>query len=404
MAEDKKRGDDGDELGPGQFYEPFIQNEELMDKLSILDCGREFIRKNNLKPISKHYFAIPTNPGEQFYMFTSLSAWLLRKSGKTFEQPQEYDDPNATISSLLDEVRKFNYKIDFPPSKLKQGCGEQCLYVLSRLSDEAIKYTGFKWKKPVYPEEEVDEQHVVEDENELTLNTVDDTPMFDDVEEDFEEEDEPIMDLEGMKHLNRKNAESTKPEEILESNQDAADWKLEVERVMPQLKVTIRTDNKDWRVHLDQMHQHKDGIETSLTETKTYLDKLHDEISRTLEKIGSREKYLNSQLEHLLHDFRNIQEQSTETKERYRQASGGVTERSRILAEVTEELEKIKSEMEDRGSSMTDGAPLVKIKQAIQQIKKESTQMDIRIGVVEHVLLQAKLKDKATLSKQTHDI
>jgi len=91
---------------------------------------------------------------------------------------------------------------------------------------------------------------------------------------------------------------------------------------------------QDWRVHVEQMHQHKDGIESSLTETKTYLDKLHDEITRTLEKISSREKYINNQLEHLLVEFRAAQEQFTETKERYRQASGGVTERSRLLAEV----------------------------------------------------------------------
>ena len=30
----------------------------------------------------------------------------------------------------------------------------------------------------------------------------------------------------------------------MESNTDYGEWKLEVERVLPQLKVTIRTDNK----------------------------------------------------------------------------------------------------------------------------------------------------------------
>lgn len=83
------------------------------------------------------------------------------------------------------------------------------------------------------------------------------------------------------------------------------------------------------------MHQHKDGIESSLTETKTHLDKLQNEITRTLEKISSREKYINNQLEHLLGDFRGAQEQLSESKERYRQASGGVTERSRLLGEVS---------------------------------------------------------------------
>lgn len=42
-------------------------------------------------------------------------------------------------------------------------------------------------------------------------------------------------------------SESAKQEAILEPTTDAAEWSLEVERVLPQLKVTIRTDNKVWR-------------------------------------------------------------------------------------------------------------------------------------------------------------
>ena len=38
--------------------------------------------------------------------------------------------------------------------------------------------------------------------------------------------------------------ESTKPDSVLESTVDAAEWKLEVERVLPMLKVHIRSDNK----------------------------------------------------------------------------------------------------------------------------------------------------------------
>ncbi|XP_005103543.1 intraflagellar transport protein 57 homolog [Aplysia californica] len=406
MSEDKKRGgDEGEDGGPGLVYMPFVIMEELLDKLRLLDYDKDFSRKMNLKPINRHYFAIQTNPGEQFYMFTSLAAWLLRKAGRQFEQPQEYDDPNATISSILDEVRKYGHAIDFPPSKLKQGWGEHCIYILDRLADEALKSTNFHWKKPQYPEEEMDEENIVEDDSELTLNEIEKTMAIgqnSDVED--ADDDEPMMDLEGMKrlNLNKQNFESSKPEEILESTTDAADWRLEVERVMPQLKVTIRTDNKDWRVHLEQMHQHHEGIETSLTDSRSHLDKLQDEISRTLEKIASREKYINSQLEHLLMNFRSVQDALAETKEKYRQASGGVTERSRTLAEITEELEKVKQEMDERGSSMTDGAPLVRIKQSIHQLKNESKQMDIRAGVVEHILLQAKLKDKTLQNKQVH--
>ena len=44
------------------------------------------------------------------------------------------------------------------------------------------------------------------------------------------------------------------------------------------------------------MHTHKDGIDATLSDTKVYLDKLHQEISKTLEKVASREKYINSQV------------------------------------------------------------------------------------------------------------
>lgn len=40
-------------------------------------------------------------------MFCTLAAWLINKAGHPFEQPQEYDDPNATISNILSELRSL---------------------------------------------------------------------------------------------------------------------------------------------------------------------------------------------------------------------------------------------------------------------------------------------------------
>ena len=92
--------------------------------------------------------------------------------------------------------------------------------------------------------------------------------------------------------------------------------------------------------------------------------------------------YLFLQLEHHIQEFRKCQNRLAEVKEKYSQGSGGVTNLARELAQITEELERVKGEMDQRGTSMTDAAPLVKIKQALTRLKAESTQMDIRIGVV----------------------
>uniref|UniRef100_A0A3P9AA86 Intraflagellar transport protein 57 homolog n=1 Tax=Esox lucius TaxID=8010 RepID=A0A3P9AA86_ESOLU len=406
MADDNRRGED-DERGPGAAYQMFVVMEDLLDKLKLLDYEEEVLSKHNMKPLSRHYFAssayMPSNPGEQFFMFTIIASWLINKAGRPFEQPQEYDDPNATVANILSHLRAFGGLVDFPPSKLKAGSGEHVCYVLDRLAEEALKKTGFTWRRPNYPTEEMEDESVMEDDAELTLSKVEDNMTG---EPDDDDEEENIMDLEALKSRTNQSVSctvlSSKPDNILESNTDATEWNLEVERVLPQLKVTIRTDNKDWRIHVDQMHQHKDGIKSSLKEAKGYLDKLQEEIGKTLEKVGSREKYINNQLEHLIQEYRSTQAKLSEAKELYQQGSGGVTERTRVLAEITEELEKVKQEMEEKGSSMSDGAPVVRIKQSLTKLKQEIVQMDIRIGVVEHTLLQAKLKEKSKMTREMH--
>lgn len=84
--------------------------------------------------------------------------------------------------------------------------------------------------------------------------------------------------------------------------------------------------------------------------------------------------------------------------------SGGVTERSNTLAQIADELESVKAEMEERGSSMTDGTPLVNIRKTLGRLKQELVTMDVRIGVVEHTLLQAKLKDKSNMQRDMHSL
>lgn len=44
-------------------------------------------------------------------------------------------------------------------------------------------------------------------------------------------------------------------------------------------------------------------------------------------------------------------------------------------------------------------APLVNIKRAVGRMKNEITAMDVQIGVLEHSLLQAKLRDKSLLQQ-----
>ncbi|CAL4060380.1 unnamed protein product, partial [Meganyctiphanes norvegica] len=106
----RRGGEDGDEEadgGPGLAYMPFVVMDDLLDKLKLLNYDKEFLQEQRMKPINRHYFAMQTNTGEQFYLFTSLSAWLINKAGRRMNPPEEYDDPNSTVSSILDHLRQL---------------------------------------------------------------------------------------------------------------------------------------------------------------------------------------------------------------------------------------------------------------------------------------------------------
>lgn len=232
------------EIGPGQLYKPFTIMEDLLDKLKLLNYEKEFSAELRMRPLNRHYFVLQTNPGEQFFLFSSLAGWLIRKTGKHFDPPQEFDDPNSTVANILDHVRQLGVTIDFAPSKLKQGYGEQALFVLDTLVNEALKAVKFVWNSPIPPREEDVEDEEIDDDAEVDIDRV---------EEDMagvysEEEEGDILHIDDISNSNfavkdkeniLKKNESERPEGILESSTDAEEWRLEVERVAPQLKVSL---------------------------------------------------------------------------------------------------------------------------------------------------------------------
>ena len=105
----------------------------------------------------------------------------------------------------------------------------------------------------------------------------------------------------------------------------------------------------------------------------------------------------------LCHFYRQLSQTLAQNKEQYKQVSGGVTERSRVLASITDQIETLKSEMEERGSSMTDGSPLVSIRKSLSRVRQEILGMDVRIGVLEHTAMQARLRDRSNMQRDYHN-
>lgn len=51
-------------------------------------------------------------------------------------------------------------------------------------------------------------------------------------------------------------------------------------------------------------------------------------------------------------------------------------------------------QISQHGNTVTDNAPVVKIKAAVQKLREEMTNMDLRIGVLSHTVMQHKFREK----------
>ncbi len=100
---------------------------------------------------------------------------------------------------------------------------------------------------------EIDEE-MVNKVFELSIETIEIKFYIQDTDADEYEEDEAVLNMKALTKLGLKSSSvgaaamsepEVRPELIMESTTDATEWNLEVERILPQLKVTFEAENKD---------------------------------------------------------------------------------------------------------------------------------------------------------------
>merc|ERR1712123_454394 len=383
--EHTKMADDLEDRSPGAQYEIFVDNEQLMERLKLLDFETKFVAKG-LRPISRVTFAIQNkeNQGEQFTQFTRLVQFLLKQNGLELEV-DEFDDPSQIVSQVMEHCRRLGTgNTDFPPQKLRPGYGAIVVGLLNALAQAAL--VKYRFGRPSYPNEQ-DEQlesgDVDDDDEQLAMG-------------DDGVGDESDDDGDGFLHLGDETTEETGQNQVPQvadmAKVDPEVWREEVERITPQLKITLRADQKNWRQRVETLKQNREHIEQLFTGTEKKLTQMSTDIGGDLEKTSSREKYINQQLDGLINELRNSHDKLAKAKETYTSQTSGIAEKTTRLGEINQELEHLKNEMDERGQAISDGKPIQQAKRAITQLTKENQELDVRIAVIEHEITQKVLK------------
>jgi intraflagellar transport protein 57 len=107
--------------------------------------------------------------------------------------------------------------------------------------------------------------------------------------------------------------------------------------------------------------------------------------------MRSKERYLNNQFTALAHEFKEVKSNLEELEKNSGGTNESIVKLTNELSEVTERLEELKESFESKDSGMNDTSPLVRIKSALQQIKAEVHEFDLRIGVLSHSVLAARV-------------
>jgi intraflagellar transport protein 57 len=170
------------------------QSDDLIEKLKLLNYENLLLKQMKMKPLSKFYFSKVKNSGEQFFLFTSICAWLIRETGKTFEQPQEFDDPNVVISKIIRSLNDMDIATDFQSNKLISGAGPICVYVIDCLATKVLKISTVQIQKPQIKVEENSALDIVENDSEIILEKLDEQIIVES-ESDDERERNSIYDI-----------------------------------------------------------------------------------------------------------------------------------------------------------------------------------------------------------------
>lgn len=121
-------------------------------------------------------------------------------------------------------------------------------------------------------------------------------------------------------------------------------------------------------------------------EAQSQLKKMQSEMIFTMEKVESREKFLNKDLKDLIFQYKTLSIELTRVNSEIKENDKEKSEMDEKLSRLTNDLENVKIQMEQRGNSMTDGSPLINIKKAVIRLREEIAEMDVKIGVMQHTM------------------
>ncbi|KAF8055398.1 IFT57 [Scenedesmus sp. PABB004] len=386
-----------------------VYMDQILNKLQLLNYEREFCRrkKPHRKPLTPNYFTAPLHQGsggEQFLYFTSLAAWLLALCGAAVAAPKEFDDPGATLQALVGGLRALGFAPPpYPPAKLAPGWGCEACALLDGLLDAALEAQRVVLGRPVHGDDRLE---AVEEDDDPAAEAADISTVAAALAADSDDDADGALAWGGTCAAGEQvppapaghaaAAEASAARQVRVSTVDAVAWRLEVERVAPRLRAVAAAagNARDWRAHLEAAHASADALAAAWPDARGALERVGGDVAASLDRVAARERQLNGQFDGLLAAYSGTRVELLEAQEEHNRCAEAISERNNELHRLAAALEEAKAALDVRGSNLADASPLVRLKAGMAALRGELQGMELRIGVVSHLLISLSLREK----------
>eukprot|EP01017_Pseudomicrothorax_dubius_P029009 TRINITY_DN3493_c0_g2_i8.p1 TRINITY_DN3493_c0_g2~~TRINITY_DN3493_c0_g2_i8.p1 ORF type:complete len:165 (-),score=50.69 TRINITY_DN3493_c0_g2_i8:136-630(-) len=142
------------------------------------------------------------------------------------------------------------------------------------------------------------------------------------------------------------------------------------------------------------MRTFEDTIKKNIPDARNRLEKLSEEMTKLLDRISQRENSINVNLNDQGLQYRTQAEDYKTLQQGYQTKNEAVNEMREKFKKINEQFESIQAKIDEYGSNATDSSPIVKIKEAIKNLRAEIAAIDLRSGIVNHTVLNYMRKEK----------
>lgn len=359
----------------------FDVSQKIYSQLSILNYQKKFAAKKHASILlPSDYFAIEMNSSEQFDFFKSLAKWLFSANNIDTSSISGYSDPMSVCTNIIEELEKTGLDItELQPIKLKKGFGPEICYVLSFLLDKLFKDKAISFKSPVFPKPE-EEKPVMDNYEEVE----DELEIADNIEIDDVYENDDVIARE-------ENQETRK---MIETDADEKEWYRECERVANRIVIDKVNERNEWRMHVDLSKNYSKKITSLNGITIKSLEKIADSVDKSLKKIKVNENMLNNALSDYFNDLKGTNEKKKEVDYKIQVISQRIKDFSKDYSNAQNKCEELQKKLDEKNNTATNDEALIKIRKTIDDIKSESTKIDIRIGVISNLVLNKQFREK----------